>query len=45
VNRHTVTNRLRIVEERVGRSLTSSGAEIEAALRLHDLDGGAQLFG
>jgi hypothetical protein len=45
VSRHTVTNRLRLVEERVGRSLTSSGAEIEAALRLHDLDGGAQLFG
>jgi len=44
VNRHTVTNRLRIVEEKTGRSLTSSGAEIEAALRLHDLDrGGRQL--
>lgn len=38
VNRHTVTNRLRIVEEKTGRSLTSSGAEIEAALRLHDLE-------
>jgi hypothetical protein len=38
VNRHTVANRLRIVEERVGRPLDSSGAEIEAALRLHDLD-------
>jgi hypothetical protein len=38
VNRHTVTNRLRMVEERIGRSLTSSGAEIEAALRLHDLE-------
>jgi hypothetical protein len=45
VNRHTVTNRLRLVEERIGRSLTTSGAEIEAALRLHDLDGGAQNFG
>ena len=45
VNRHTVANRLRLVEEKVGRSLTSSGAEIEAALRLHDLDGGAQNFG
>ena len=45
VNRHTVTNRLRLVEERVGRSLTTSGAEIEAALRLHDLDGGAPRFG
>jgi hypothetical protein len=38
VNRHTVTNRLRSVEERIGRSLTSSAAEIEAALRLQDLD-------
>lgn len=38
VNRHTVTNRLRIIEEKVGRSLLSSAAEIEAALRLHDLD-------
>ncbi len=45
VNRHTVTNRLRLVEERIGRSLTSSGAEIEAALRLHDLDSEAQRFG
>lgn len=44
VSRHTIANRLRIVEERVGRSLTSSGAEIEAALRLHDLeDGGRQI--
>jgi hypothetical protein len=39
VNRHTVTKRIRTVEEKIGRSLTSSGAEIEAALRLHDLDG------
>jgi hypothetical protein len=45
VNRHTVTNRLRLAEERIGRSLSSSGAEIEAALRLYDLDGGAQQFG
>jgi hypothetical protein len=42
VSRHTIANRLRVVEERVGRSLTSSGAEIEAALRLHDLDSGAR---
>jgi PucR-like helix-turn-helix protein/diguanylate cyclase with GGDEF domain len=42
VNRHTVTNRLRIIEEKVGRSLTSSGAEFEAALRLHDLDEAAE---
>ena len=38
VSRHTVANRLRIVEEKVGRSLTSSGAEVEAAIQLHDLD-------
>lgn len=38
VSRHTIANRLRVIEERVGRSLISSGAEIEAALRLHDLD-------
>jgi len=42
VSRHTIANRLRTVEERVGRSLTSSGAEIEAALRLHDLDSGGR---
>jgi hypothetical protein len=41
VKRQTVTNRLRIIEEKVGRHLTSSGAEIEAALRLHDLGEGA----
>jgi len=45
VNRYTIANRLRIVEERVGRSLASAGAEIEAALRLHDLDDGARQFG
>ena len=38
VNRHTVTNRLRLVEEKIGRSLTSSAPEIEAALRLLDLE-------
>jgi hypothetical protein len=38
VGRHTVTNRLRLIEEKIGRHLPSSGAEIEAALRLHDLD-------
>ena len=41
VSRHTIANRLRVIEEKVGRSLASSGAEIEAALRLHDLDAGA----
>lgn len=38
VNRHTVANRLRTVEEKVGRSLTAAGAEIEAALRLQELE-------
>jgi hypothetical protein len=38
VGRHTVTNRLRIVEEKIGRSLGSVGAEIEAALRLDELE-------
>jgi hypothetical protein len=42
VSRQTIANRLRTVEERVGRLLTSSGAEIEAALRLHDLESGAR---
>jgi len=42
VSRHTVANRLRIVEERVGRTLISAGAEIETALRLHDLDSGSR---
>jgi hypothetical protein len=37
VARHTVTNRLRTVEERIGRPLSSAGAEIEAALRLDEL--------
>ena len=45
VSRHTIANRLRTVEDKVGRSLTSSGAEIEAALRLHDLDNGARQLG
>ena len=43
VKRQTVSSRLRTVEERIGRSLTSAGAEIEAALRLHDLEPGAKL--
>jgi hypothetical protein len=41
VNRRTVASRLRAVEEKIGRSLNASGAEIEAALRLHDLEGEA----
>ncbi len=40
VNRHTVTNRLRAVERRLGRSLQSCGSDVEAALRLDDIAGG-----
>jgi PucR C-terminal helix-turn-helix domain/GGDEF-like domain len=42
VTRKTVMNRLGIVEERVGRSLSSCAAEVEVALRLlgRDLDSG-----
>jgi hypothetical protein len=37
VKRHTVTNRLRVIEEMIGRSLNGCGSEIEAALRLEAL--------
>jgi hypothetical protein len=37
VNRHTVTNRLRTVEERIGRSLSTCSTEMDAALRLDGL--------
>lgn len=37
VSRRTVANRLRSVEGRLGRPLASCAAEMEAALRLHDL--------
>jgi hypothetical protein len=37
VGRQTVANRLRAVEERMGRSITVSAAELEASLRLSDL--------
>lgn len=37
VKRHTVTNRLRAIEERLERPLDSCVAEIDAALRLEDL--------
>lgn len=37
VTRHTVTNRLHAVEERLGRSLGTCAAEMEAALRLEEL--------
>jgi hypothetical protein len=38
VNRRTVTNRLRTIEERLGCSLLAGTAEIEAALRLQELE-------
>jgi hypothetical protein len=41
VGRHAVTNRLRVVEEKIGQPLTEAGAEFEAALRLHELHAGA----
>jgi hypothetical protein len=37
VSRHTVTGRLRLIEERLGRPLSSCVAEMDAALRFHDL--------
>lgn len=40
VSRRTVTNRLRSIEERLGRSLSEVGSEVEAALRLHEVDRG-----
>jgi PucR C-terminal helix-turn-helix domain/GGDEF-like domain len=38
VSRHTVANRLRLVEERIGKQLNVAGGELEAALRLEELD-------
>ncbi len=38
VSRRTVTNRLHVIEERLGRPLDSCTAEVEAALGLHELD-------
>jgi hypothetical protein len=38
LNRRTVANRLRTTEERLGCSLLTNAAEIEAALRLHEFD-------
>lgn len=47
VNRHTVTSRLRAIEERLGRPLDTCASELEVALRLHELGdpvpSGAQL--
>ena len=37
VDRHTVTNRLRNIEERLGRPLDTCSADVEAALRLDGL--------
>jgi hypothetical protein len=37
VNRHTVRNRLRTVEKRIGRPLSTCTAELDGALRLEDL--------
>lgn len=39
VKRHTVTNRLRIAEESIGKPLSRCSAEIDAALRMQDLEG------
>jgi DNA-binding PucR family transcriptional regulator len=41
VSRRTVTNRLAVVEERVGKPLDASAAELETALRLSRLEVGA----
>jgi len=38
VSRQTVTNRLKVIEDRLGRPLTTCTGEIEAALRLADVD-------
>lgn len=38
VRRHTVASRLRAIEEHIGRPLSTWAAEIDAALRLEELD-------
>ena len=38
VKRHTVTSRLRVIEERLGRPLDTWAAELDAALRLKQMD-------
>lgn len=38
VTRRTVANRLRAIEQHLGCSLSNRAAELEAAMRLHDLD-------
>lgn len=42
IKRHTVTNRLRAIEERVGRTLTSCSLEMDLALRLDGLSESSQ---
>jgi DNA-binding PucR family transcriptional regulator len=39
VNRNTITNRLRAVEQRLGHSLATCGADLEVALRLAEVSG------
>jgi len=43
VNRHTVTSRLRAIEERLGRPLSSCRLELDAALRLEGIVASADL--
>lgn len=38
LNRHTVTNRLRLIEGRIGRPLKDCAADVDTALQLHDFD-------
>lgn len=40
VNRRTVTNRLRMLEERIGRSLDECAVDFEIALRMDELNSG-----
>jgi DNA-binding PucR family transcriptional regulator len=41
VNRNTIAERLRAIEAAIGRPLSACGPELEAALRLAELDGTA----
>jgi len=43
VTRQAVSSRLRLVEQRIGRSVGSCAAELEVALRIHELGGAAEL--
>jgi hypothetical protein len=42
VNRNTVAARIRLSEERIGRPIASCGAELEAALRMEELENANQ---